>query len=87
MAKFKQALQHDFNRLEALLNICIQYQKLGNPEAEIQGLKLLKQVKRKKSSNDLKNQKLSAVFASNGLRPQALVLHFSASRLANNNIL
>ena len=46
VAKFKQALQHDFNQLEALFNICIQYRKLGNLEAEIQGLKLLKQVKR-----------------------------------------
>ncbi|XP_067048801.1 Fanconi anemia group G protein-like [Acropora muricata] len=43
VAKFKQALQHDFKQMEALFNICIQYRKLGNLEAEIQGLKLLKQ--------------------------------------------
>ena len=45
VAKFKQAMEHTFQQLEALLNTCLQYQKLGNTEAEIQGLKLLKQVK------------------------------------------
>ena len=38
-------MQIDFEQLEALFNICLQYQKLGNFAAEIQCLKLLKEVR------------------------------------------
>lgn len=51
VAKFKQAMEHTFQQLEALLNTCLQYQKLGNTEAEIQGLKLLKQASSIKEEN------------------------------------
>ncbi|KAL9968860.1 hypothetical protein ACROYT_G021001 [Oculina patagonica] len=43
VAKFRDALVHDFQQLEALFNISLQYRKLGNVMAEIQTLKLLKQ--------------------------------------------
>ena len=38
-------MQIDFEQLEALFNICLQYRKLGNFTAEIQCLKLLKEVR------------------------------------------
>ena len=38
-------MQIDFEQLEALFNICLQYGKLGNFTAEIQCLKLLKEVR------------------------------------------
>ena len=38
-------MQIDFKQLEALFNICLQYRKLGNFTAEIQCLKLLKEVR------------------------------------------
>ena len=44
VAKFRDALAHDFQQLEALFNISLQYRKLGKDMAEIQTLKLLKQV-------------------------------------------
>ena len=44
VSKFRDALVHDFQQLEALFNISLQYKKLGNFMAEIQTLKLLKQV-------------------------------------------
>ena len=47
VAKFREAMQENFQQLEALFNICLQYRKLGNFVAEIQCLKLLKQVRRK----------------------------------------
>lgn len=43
VAKFREAMQENFQQLEALFNICLQYRKLGNFVAEIQCLKLLKQ--------------------------------------------
>ena len=46
VAKFREALQQNFEQLEALFNICLQYRKLGNFVAEIQCLKLLKQVRK-----------------------------------------
>ena len=46
VAKFREAMQENFQQLEALFNICLQYRKLGNFVAEIQCLKLLKQVRK-----------------------------------------
>ena len=40
-------MELNFQQLEALFNICLQYRKLGNFVAEIQCLKLLKQVRKK----------------------------------------
>jgi len=46
VAKFREAMQQNFQQLEALFNICLQYRKLGNFVAEIQCLKLLKRVRK-----------------------------------------
>jgi len=43
VSKFREALVLDFQQLEALFNITLQYRKLGNVTAEIQSLTLLKQ--------------------------------------------
>ncbi|KAJ7385677.1 hypothetical protein OS493_013705 [Desmophyllum pertusum] len=51
VAKFRNALEHDFQQLEALFNISLQYRKLGNVMAEIQTLKLLKQAIQSKESD------------------------------------
>lgn len=44
VAKFKDALEHDFQQLEALFNISLQYQKMDKFEAQIKALELLKEV-------------------------------------------
>lgn len=44
VAKFKDALEDDFQQLEALFNISLQYQKMGKVEAQIKALELLKQI-------------------------------------------
>ena len=44
VAKFKDALEHDFQQLEALFNISLQYQNMEKFEAQIKALELLKEV-------------------------------------------